>query len=387
MMFALPAHAQISDTIHPVVAVSYSYDDNLLLRPDNAAGVDAPRSDTSKRIEGGLLFDRPFSRQVLSGHAKVSKVSYDRLTTLDYNGKDLLAALNWHVGSHVDGKLGASYAETIGSFADFHGSEPNLFRKRSQYVNGGWLFHPNFRLRAGFTRDNTAYDLASQVFNNRTEDATLLGIDFLASSNSTVGFQLRRVKAIYPNQRTVGFTVIDDGYRQDEAKANISWAFSATTQLDFLGGWTRRKHATSTSSSNDSGANYRVTARWSPLGQASFTAAGWRELAAVEALSSTSSSTSSLNTGASIGASWAASAKLSANAQLSRQTRDFSALNGIVAPVDSTDVTNSASIGAGYAVQKSVQLGANLSRSARSSNLAANNYRSNTISINASGQF
>ena len=388
MMFALPAHAEISDTIHPFAAVSYTYDDNLLLRPDTATGVDGPQSDTSRRVEGGLSFDRPFGRQIFSGHAKVSRVSYDRLTALDYNGKDLLAALNWHIGNHVDGNLGVSYSETLASFADFHSAERNLLRKRGQYVDGGWLFHPNFRLRAGLTRDTFGYDLASQAFNSRTEEAALVGIDFLASSSSRVGFQLRRVKGIYPNQRSFGNLLIDDSYEQNEAKANISWVFSATTQVEFLGGWTQRKHAFATSN-NDNGANYRVTANWSPLGQFSFTAAGWREFSAVEALSSINGSTSSLNTGASIGANWAVTSKVGANAQLSRQTRDFTALSGVVAPQASTDVTSSASIGVSYALLKSVQLGANVAHASRSSDIisGANNYRSNSVSINATGQF
>ena len=389
MMFALPAHAEISDTIHPFATVSYTYDDNLLLRPTNGTGVDAPLSDSSKRIEAGLSFDRPFGRQILSGYAKVSRVSYDRLSSLDYNGSDLLAALNWHVGSHVDGNLGVSYSETLASFADFHSADRNLVRKRGEYVDGGWLFHPNWRLRAGFTRDNYGYDLASQAYNNRTEDAGLLGIDFLASSSSTVGFQLRRVKGIYPNQRSVGGLLIDDGYEQNEAKANISWAFSGTTQIDFLGGWTQRKQSF-VSGSNESGANYRVVGHWSPLGQVGFTAAGWREFAAVDALSSINGSTSSLNKGASLGANWAVSAKVSANAQLSRQKRDFSALNGIVAPQDAADVTNGASVGVSYALLKSVQLGGNVSHMSRNSDAISsvnNNYRSNAIAVNATGQF
>ena len=389
MMFGLPAQAEISDTIHPFVAVSYSYDDNLLRLPDNGAGLNSPQSDTTKAVQAGLLLERPIGQQLLTGHANINKVTFDRFTTLDYTGKDFLGALNWHVAKHVDGNLGVSYVETLTPFTDFHLDQLNLLRERREYVDAAWLFHPSFRMHGGFTRDNFNYNLSSQVLNNRTEDASVFGIDFLASSASTVGVQLRHLKATYPNPFFSGAGFFDNSYEQNEAKANISWIVSGTSQVEFLGGWTRRKHASVSTNNNDNGTTFRLTGHWAPLGRVGFTAAAWRDFAAVASISAGNSSTSSLNKGASIAANWAASAKLSANAQFTREQRDFSATDNIVVPQDATDLTRSASAGLSYAALRNVQLNANVSHSSRSGDvfLGLSTYRSNAISFNATGQF
>lgn len=75
---ATAAWADISDTIKPFVAAAYSYDDNLMRLPDDVPGFDGPRSDTSRMLQAGFLFNRPIGRQVLTGQAKWSKVTFNR---------------------------------------------------------------------------------------------------------------------------------------------------------------------------------------------------------------------------------------------------------------------------------------------------------------------
>ncbi|HEX8606889.1 MAG TPA: hypothetical protein VF774_29880, partial [Pseudoduganella sp.] len=70
------ASAEISDTIHPFVAIGYTYDDNLLRLADDVPDL-IQKSDRMTQSQAGLLVDRPFGRQRLTATAKVSRVTFD----------------------------------------------------------------------------------------------------------------------------------------------------------------------------------------------------------------------------------------------------------------------------------------------------------------------
>lgn len=375
--------AALSDTLHPFVSASYSYDDNLLRLPDEGAALAGPRSDTIRQLQAGVLLERPIGRQILSGQAKFSRVSFERFQRFDYSGKDLLAALEWHVGNHVDGHIGSSYAQTLAPFTDFFSKERNLRLHRHDYVDAGWRPHPSWRVSAAAGRDKISYDLALLRFNNRIENSKELGLDYLASSGSIAGLRLRRITTDYREQRTLGGVVLDD-FAQDEVKANVDWLFSGITRIRFLGGWVRRRHDAS-ALLDASGKNGRLIVDWAPLGKLRFTATGWREFAAVES----TIVNSSLNNGASLGADWDASAKLRLNALLKRERRDFSATGAIILPGAVTDTTHSASMGLVYAPQKSVQLGLNVFRDRRDGSplIGTGSYRASGASLSVRAQF
>jgi exopolysaccharide biosynthesis operon protein EpsL len=381
---ATPAIAALSDTLHPFVSASYSYDDNLLRLPEDASVLPGPRSDTIRQLQAGLLLERPIGRQILSGQAKFSRVNFERFQRFDYSGKDLLAALEWHVGNHVDGHLSSSYAQTLAPFTDFFSNERNLRLQRHDYVDAGWRLHPSWRVSAAAGRDKISYDLAQLRFNDRFENSKELGVDYLASSGSIAGLRLRRVTTDYRNHRTLGSFVLDDDFAQDEVKANVDWLFSGITRIRFLGGWVRRRHDAS-ALLDASGKNGRLIVDWAPLGKLRFTATGWREFAAVES----SIVNSSLSNGASLGADWDVSAKVRLNALLKREKRDFSAVGGIVLPGAATDTTHSASMGLVYAPQKVVQLGLNVfhDRRAGSPLVGTGSYRASGASLSVSAQF
>ncbi|MET3132136.1 exopolysaccharide biosynthesis operon protein EpsL [Oxalobacteraceae bacterium GrIS 1.11] len=381
---SLPASAEISDTIHPFVAVTYTRDDNLLRLPDDSPSSEGPRADSIKQVQGGVVFERPIGRQVLSGQAKLSKVTFDHYDELNYNGKDFLAALEWHVGNHVDGHLGSGYTQTITPFTDFHTSDLNLRIQRHNYADAAWNFHPSWRLHASFIEDKYTYDLLSQVLSNRTEQVAELGLDFIETTDSRVGVQVRRLKGVYPNHLSVGTVVIDNGYDQNELKANIYWRFSGVTQFQFLGGLVQRKHNFFTDR-DAKGFNGRAIVTWAPLGKVRFTGNVWREFAVVES----TLVSSSLNKGESVAAVWDATAKVRVDAQVKRENRDFSSANGISLPGDLSDTTRSTSLGVTYAARLSTQLGVNLTHDVRAGSeaIGTGSYRDNSVSLNASVQF
>jgi exopolysaccharide biosynthesis operon protein EpsL len=371
----------LGDNIHPYLAVTRSYDANLFRLDENAAGFQGQRSDNLTQTQYGVVFDVPVSRQRLTGQIKQSRVQFEHFDQLDYSGKDYLADLEWHIGNHLEGHLGASYAETLTSFNDFHSAERNLRVQHREYADGAWTFHPSFRVRTALSTQKSTYDLPEQQFNDRTEDQVVLGVDYMPHSGSRVGLQVSQLKGKYPNHRLLGGIAIDDGYTQNEVKANVYWVFSATSQFTMLAGWAQREHSFF-EERDSSGVNGRATMNWSMLRKLRMSASAWREFAPVES----TFVNNSLNKGVGFNTTWDVSSKVNATAAVRHEERDFSTLEGRIVPPDFHDTTRNASLGLTYAPIRPVQLSANVFHEKRSGN-ASTNYRTHGVSVNASIQY
>jgi exopolysaccharide biosynthesis operon protein EpsL len=379
-LFSTSAFADLSDTLHPYLATSINYDDNLLRLSDaELAGSDGG-SDTYKTVIGGVLLERPIGRQLIKAQAKFSRVTFNRYSQLDYSGKDLSAEWKWQVGNHFDGHLGGIYVQTLAPFSDFHDDEKNLRTKRVEYADGDWRFHPSWQLHTGFRREEYTYDLTTQRINNRKEDRSEAGIDYLASSGSKVGILLRQVKDTYPTQSSTA----GNDFQQDEINLNVYWALSGTTNVLFVGGHVNRKH-TNGDTRETGGTNGRLIANWQPLGKVQFTGMAWREFGAAE----NTVVQSALSKGASIAATWNATAKIKVQALLSRENRDFTPLSGLVDITGLSDSTNIANLGLTYHPWRNGEISINAFHTSRDGSVSAGTttYSSNGASLNASVQF
>lgn len=383
-ILASPAQAALSDTIHPFVSATYSYEDNLLRLPDGVPGPQGSRSDTLTQLQAGLLFERPIGRQILTGQAKVSRVSFNHYDQLNYNGKDVSAEWQWFVLRNFSGHVGAAYSQVLTPFTDYHSSERNLRTSRREYADGYWRFHPSWQVHAGVSTTKYSYDLASQRFIDRTEDSSDVGLDYLAASGSRFGVLARHAKGTYPNKPVIGGVVVDNGYQQDELKANVYWLLNGVTQVQVLAGWARRDHNFFTGY-DASGANGRVTVYWQPLGKLKFTASTWREFQAVES----TLVNSSLNKGVSVGANWDISAKLKADASVRHERRNFNVVRAVELVGDPSDSGNLAQAGLTYTPLNSVQLNLSVFRDRRtgSAYVGTGSYTAKGVSLTATGQF
>jgi exopolysaccharide biosynthesis operon protein EpsL len=377
------AGAAISDTIQPFAALAYSYEDNLLRLPDDAPTLYG-RSDSLTQLQAGFALDRPIGQQELTAQAKLSKVTFDHYDQLNYTGKDLSAALQWHLLTHVDGHVGGGYSQTLTPFTDFHSSELNLRTTRNEYADANWRFHPSWQVHAGYTRYQFSYGLPIEDINNRTEATSEVGIDYLTPDGSRIGLVARRLTGIYNNPQVFDGLALDDGYHQNEVKANVYWNLTGTTQLQALVGWARREHNVFTDR-DTSGLDGRITAMWQPLGRVKFTLAAWREFAAVESILVNNS----LNKGESLGATWEATAKIKVDASVKHESRDFSEATGVVLPGDAKDSGHNLNLGLTYSALQSVQLGVSAYREVRSGNgiIDSGSYTANGMSVSITGQF
>jgi exopolysaccharide biosynthesis operon protein EpsL len=377
--YAAPAMAAISDTIHPYVSASLMHDDNLL-RLDDGESVNGQRSDTYKQAVAGVTVEQPIGRQMVTADLRVSRVTFDRFSQYDYNGKDAQAQWAWQLADHLSGHLGGQYSETLAPFSDFGAGERNLRVQRKEFVDGTWQFHPRWQVRGGFTREEFRYDLSSQKYNNRDQDTSEFGVDYLTPAGSRIGVQLRHLKGSYPNG-FIGNVLVSDDYTQDEAKINIYWRYSAITQIQFLGGRARREHSFFTER-DQSGTNGRLLAYWAPAAKLKFTGGAWREFSAVDG----AIINSALNKGVSLDGTWQATTKIGVTGQLRRERRDFGTVTAAQETLDDPhDVTRSAGLSLTYVPLPNIELTTGVSRNDRKGNFSVGtgNYKSNSASFSA----
>ena len=377
-LFALPAGAGTGDALQLVARVAYGHDDNLLRVPDDRPAFDGRRADSWWQREGGLIFDNRYGRQRIVAVAKLSKYEFHHFRQLNYDGKDLQATWFWQLGSHLDGKIGTTYEQVLAPYTDFYSSERNLSRTRSRVVDGGWRFHPSWRMRAGVQRDRYDHALSGQRVNDRTERAVEAELDYLPASGSTLGLVARRVRGAYPYLRPVGALLSDDGFTQDELKARVLWLATGATTVDALVGATRRDQP-SYGRGKTSGVTGRIGATYKPRGKTTLEAAIWRDFAPVDS----TAVSHTLNRGASLGAGWEATAKIRVDASASFERRRYGTRAPLAAPGGIHDALRTGRIGATWSPLPAVQVSAGLAHQARSGSpvLGTGRFRSNSATL------
>jgi exopolysaccharide biosynthesis operon protein EpsL len=381
-VLGLPAAADDGPGLHPYVGLGYTHDDNLLRLPDGAT-MDGERSDAMRQAIAGILFEHTYGRQEVYADVKAMDVRFAHFTPLDYRGKDALGRWRWVLGHELDGTIEAAYDRTLAPYTDFHSNERNLRTEHRQFFEARWTVVPSWRLRAALQNDRFDYDLASQQLNNRTEKLSEVGIDYLARSGNYAGLVARRLRGQFPNKRVVGSFVDDEDFSQDELKARLNWRGSGITTVDVLAGWARRKHVLFTER-DASGANGRATVTWAPHGKTTFTAAAWREFAALES----AVVTYSLNKGASLGAKYAATGKTTFDASTSYEKRGYNARVG-GAGLDLSDSLRTSSVGVTYAATRNIALSLQGYRQTRSGSnaLGLGSFHASGVSFSANAQF
>jgi exopolysaccharide biosynthesis operon protein EpsL len=381
---AVPAGAGPNDALHVYGGVAYGHDDNLLRVPENQPAFDNTRADSWWTREGGLIFDNTYGRQHITLIAKLSRTTFDHFRQLDYNGKDLRADWNWQLGNHLEGRAGWSYEQVLAPYTDFRGDQRNLRKTRSEYVEGAWRFHSAWKVRAGFRRDNYSYEAKSNLFNNRTEDATELELDYLARSESTVGLVARHVKGSYPFPRPIAPSIFNNDFTQDELKVRVHWMATGSTTIDALVGYTRRDQP-SFGPGTTSGAAGKINATYQPRGKMTYKAAVWRDFAPLE--STLVSYT--LNDGASIGAQWDATARIRIDGDAIYERRNYNARREFAGDNDLRDSIRTISMRASWLPRPTVQVQAGYAHQQLSGSpiLGTGSFTSNSVTLNANAQF
>ena len=323
--FCQPALAAgFGKVVQPFVSYTGTADDNMLrirdkMDPQPLLGTNN-LFDISQRITGGVMFEKEISRQRLSADLNWSHTRFERFDQMNNNLKSFSGNWNWFLGNRLEGNMGASYVQSLAPLL-FQPGIKNVLTEQTEFINAAWRLHPSWRLNGDYTR----YDFNTDSLNNRmrflnrTEDRFEAGLDYLVSSNSTVGILLRNIRGDFPVlvQAPDG-SFSDNSYDQKEVLAKINWVVSEKSRLQWTGGWVERKNA-SFAQRDFSGFNARMIYDWQPTGKIGLRMNGWRQTAAMQNLTASFS----LNTGVSIVPSWNMAEKVRLEGDFSYETRNF----------------------------------------------------------------
>jgi exopolysaccharide biosynthesis operon protein EpsL len=380
-LFSGGAMAEPGDVFTPYAGVMVSHDDNLfrLSGPEDAQlrlGT-SNLSDTYRRLNLGLNIDKQISQQRLTVNLGLNRTAYNRFSQLDSDGKDLQVNLNWHLGTHVQGNLGATYIEALTPFSNFRATtERNLRTQKRTFADGAWRFHPSWQVRGSVAYDQLNYALSTQRGFNRELNTEVFGIDYLSATKSSVGVQAGHSSATY-----VSFL---NNYSQNEFKGKIDWYATGKSRLQFLGGWVERKHDLAPER-DYSGTNARVVATHQLTGQVGLTANLYREIGSLDDLINSYS----LNNGVSLEAAWEISSKTRLAAQLLNERRSF-ALNPTLAnqqTSDRQDTYRRMSLIGNYLPTRKWSIIMIAYRDQQSSNQTFGNYHATGLSLNTRYDF
>lgn len=380
-MAAVPARADISDTVHPYLQAIVTHDDNVLRLPDSDPGINGFRGDTIRQLEAGVLLDQPIGRQQVNGHVKFTDTQYNNYTSLNYQGKDVLANWDWQIGNHLQGKLGASYLLTLVPFTDFHSDERNLQSERREYFEGAWTFHPSWRIRTSASTDRFRYSLHDQQYNDRTENLGMLGLDYITAGGNSIGVEGRHLKGNFTTANVYNGISYSSNYVQNEVLARIYWRPTEATDFQLLAGKVNRKDASPILLGN-TGQYGQLDVTWTPRSKLRLTGSAYRNYAPV----ASTIFTSSLNKGVSAGALWSATAKLNAKASYLVESRDFGVAS-FLGLSDAKDVLRSASVSLLYTPLRNLQLSARVYHETQSANVFEGGYRATGTMISGNIQF
>lgn len=316
-----PVHADEGDVLRPYVGLAFTHEDNITGVTNDAAAGGTPRvSDTVRRLDAGVIFDKMVGRQHLTAEANLSRNEFQDNGNLDYTGRDVRANWRWRVGDHIDGDLGASYSRALSSLQEFfdpalnlRAQLPTIRTQDRQYLNAAWQFHPSARVRGGVSRYALDYDNAAQQAGNRRVNEAVLGMDYLARSGSTAGLEVRHAEGDFPFSPGTN-------YEQQEINARVEWKITGKTDLQFVAGWVERDND-APALRDYSGFNGRVGAVWRATGKTTVNAVAWRDIAARDDLTATFS----VNKGVSVGVGWEVTAKSRVDGYVLREERDYSA--------------------------------------------------------------
>jgi|GEM_PF-393055 len=377
---------QVQSGIHPYASIGESYDDNLFRLSDNNPGYGGVRSDRFSQLQAGLLINEMLGRQTVKIQANASSVKFQHFTQLDYNGKDAEVELDWQLGNRLQGTAGLMYTQILAPYTDVLTSERNLRIQREEFATARWSFHPSWRARLGYTRDVYSYDLTSQAYNNRTIGSGVLGVDYLASTGSSVGVQIDQIRSRYDILRSISGRMIDAGNDQDDVKLDIDWRVTPVTSVQFLGGWAKRKHVYFTER-DSSGFNAKIKAATSVDGQLGLNGALWREFVAVES----SVASYAMQSGVSANFFWNLTSKLQATGEGRFERRTYSGLLVSASSLDVSDRNRRISAGLVYLPLNKLQVSASVYEETRtglaSLVLGNGNYRAKGVTLNVNVQY
>jgi exopolysaccharide biosynthesis operon protein EpsL len=379
----LVARAQSSDPLEFQFGAAVSHDSNVFRLPDSvdprAVGRES-RSETTSSGYVGFRLDKAYSLQRFQLAVTHTAYRHDNHEELDFDALTYRGAWIWQLTSRLSGVLGADHTEAAVPFSDFQGTQRNVrtadnrtFAMEARLFAGWHLV-----LGAGTAKQTNVLPVAAEAdFESEREE---VGLKYLLASGSSLALLARRNDGDYLNRTFVSGGVIDEGFREDQIEAQVSWI--ATGRSTFTGRLTKLDRTHPNLSQRDFSARaWNVAYNWIVTGKLQLNLIMQRDVSAsLDPLTPYTRRDS-----ISLAPIWQATARTVVRPRLGTiRTQYVSVAPSGPGREDDTDL---AEVGISWAPTRNVAFDATLLRERRSSNQAGFDYRATVGRIGASFVF
>jgi hypothetical protein len=343
-------------------------------------------SDTIARLgAGGRSLTRIVGRQRLLLEGFGEYHDYADFSELDHFAYGLRADWLWEIGNQTDGVVGYARSKRLIDLGEVDTPTREMITEERAVVDGGYRFHPNWRIFAAFAHERSKRDFDEIEWLNATSFTTSL--TYRTPLASEVGALVRatrgEARVEVPVSATDEVSLIDD-YDEMEVAATLNYALGAQLRIAGRIGYLERNYENIPARDFD-GTSYRLTADWLPTQKLIFTLEGYR----FPQSSSDITATHVLREGAVFGVSWAATFKLVFTARYIDERRryvgDLDALRAGILQRD--DTLRFWRFGVGWEPQRHLQVGLGFDWGERTSNLPSAEYDYQQVMLNGRWTF
>ncbi len=365
----------------PYVGLIVVKEDNLYrLDPDfdlNALASSISKEDTIYQTKAGLALDWMLSRQQLLADVSIIDNQFENNSNLNYTGQKVDLKWNWLVGSYLTGQLGWKQEETLNDFSNT--TTQNSSKKNQQTLNflGKWRYAPDWEMGVKLSDYDLSYDLQALQLSDRKSVKKALFWNYITHAGNRVGMTLQREDGEYPERELTALSVIDTNYQQDSVLLNVIWQVTVKSKLSADIGWNARTHPTLVARDYD-GFNTRLSYSWFPTAKTMLDLKLFRQLQSSNYVDATFSE----NSGYVLTGVWRMSEKVSFNAMLKDESRDYvGQVNGF------KERYNSVAMGVNYEPYSMLGLSLSLNQSTRDSAQLLRDYVSQSIMLGVNVKF
>jgi exopolysaccharide biosynthesis operon protein EpsL len=380
------ALASSDDTIKPYVAFNMLYDNNLLRLSDTVDPVSitgkSDKSDFIKQLAAGLDMDWTLSRQHIIVKALINQNWFQNFSALDYLGWDTRAQWNWQLGNHWDGEIGYSNSQTLGSFGQLNSLVGNLQNNQRSFVNAGYLFHPNGKIKFGlFRTEYQLVDKARKVSNN-IEDNAEIDLQYLSPTGSVLGFRLVATDGQYPDRGFTAGDTQDNAYTRMNYALTWDWKAGDKTRVEGNLGYTEQ-HFEHLGERDFSGITARLGLRWQASDKTRLELTAKREIDQAQNLFSSFLITQ----GVWFNLNWQAGPKITVTVPMSYQEQKYLGSVDTAGSPQQKDKVGNIGLDLSYHPVENISIGAVLNYEKRDSNDPLRSYEITSIGINLRAVF
>jgi len=371
--------------VNPYASLNTIYDDNVF-RFSNSNQAEArfgsrATSDRIIRKEIGVDMNLRLSRQLVSLSAAINQNEYDRFTLLDNIGKSYGLNWDWRLGNDLFGAIGKNESESLAGFNELRTTARNIRSINREYFITNWQFQPNWSVRGSYEIAKSDNSERSFDFLNRESHIYDAGLQYANFAGTQLGVSYRNFYSEFPDRTGFATFAFGNENTQQELIINFAWLPTIKSRISARLSGVELNYQ-DVAGRNFSGFNQRWNFDHSLTANTLFNITAYKEISAIDDVLASYVKM----TGFGVNSKWNPTEKVSLNAGLGFEERDYLGAAGLSnfgfvnqSGADRLDESKFANITLSYLPNSKSRLELSYTGERRTSNETFLNYNFNSL--------